>query len=61
MEFSHTCLPVCPHCTANDGSAVLLDCTQRNFGGYGVDVGDCPECGKRFYVSYEVLNVEEIQ
>lgn len=39
---------------------VQLICTVRNYSGCSVDFGECPECGKRFQVSYKVNEVIEI-
>jgi len=39
---------------------VALECTVTNYSGCSVDFGECPECGKRFQVSYKVDEVIEV-
>lgn len=54
--FSHGIDISCPECPpyGKKGRRHQLDCVERNYSGCGVDIGQCPECGKAWTVSYKV-------
>jgi len=61
MTF-YTNYPVyCPDCPPkflkskpDQRVGVHLECTVHNYSGCSVDFGECPECGKRFQITYKV-------
>ena len=69
MCFSHCSdvkCPVCPTKTyTTRGGKVRefrpeLECTEQNYSGCGVDIGQCPECKKFFQIAYHVAGVTEL-
>lgn len=54
--FSHGIDIPCPECPpyGKKGHRHQLECVARNYSGCGVDIGQCPECGKAWEVSYKV-------
>lgn len=68
MSFDTNGPVYCPKCPPrfrkskpDQRVGVHLDCTETNYSGCGVDFGECPECGKRFQVSYKVNEITEIE
>jgi len=39
---------------------VDLDIYITNYSGCGVDIAECPRCGKRFQISYKVDEIEQV-
>lgn len=67
MSFNTSGPVYCPNCPPqyrkrrpDERVGVHLELTVENYSGCGVDFADCPECGKRFQVSYKVDEVIEI-
>ena len=58
--FSHADEIACPECPpwSKPGAKVerrhMLECVEQNYSGTGEDVGQCPECGKSWFVVYKV-------
>lgn len=38
-----------------------LDIIEHNYSGTGSDIGNCPNCGKAFFVSYAVSQVDRAE
>jgi len=54
--FSHSVDIPCPECKpyGKRNRRHMLECSERNYSGCGIDIGTCPECGKTWEVSYVV-------
>lgn len=39
---------------------VSMNEIERNYSGCGVDIYECPQCNKKFQVSYKVYEITEI-
>ena len=62
MIFTHQETIYCPICAAGGnryGKAKLI-CATRSYSGYPVDLGHCEECGRAFFVSYQVKELRPI-
>ena len=59
----HFC-PVCPPVMVGKKKdrrvGETLSLRASNYSGCGVDVADCPACGRRFQISYKVDQVLEV-
>lgn len=55
--------PVCEPVRNKRGDQIngRLECTCHNYSGCSVDFGECPDCGRRFEVSYKVAEIIEIE
>lgn len=60
--------PVCPReqRTTSTGKQIVvgydLNISETNYSGLDVDIADCPNCGKTFYVAYkkEIESITEV-
>lgn len=61
-SFSHSVEVECPFCPpmGKRQRKPLLECNDQNYSGCGVDMGNCPECGRGFQISYRVAEVTHI-
>ena len=71
-SFANTTIK-CPHCIetlratmtghqiSHSREIPLLECSERNYQGCGVDVAHCPECGKGYQVGYYVGRVAPVE
>lgn len=55
-NFTHSVVVHCPDCL-KAGKRYKLICAERNYSGYGVDMGNCPQCGHGFEISFKVDSV----
>lgn len=55
--------PECPPFETKGGKqrSVELICTETNYSGCGVDIGECPVCGQLFQVSYTIHEIKRFQ
>lgn len=55
--------PVCEPEYNRHGTQIngRLECTVSNYSGCMVDFGECPDCGRRFQVSYKVDEITELK
>lgn len=65
MPFHSTGPHWCPHCPAvvnrrGERCDVALELVVSDYSGCGVDIADCPRCGRTFQVSYRVDAVTEL-
>lgn len=60
--FTHAQLIECPECprSGQGNKKPNLTLTSRNYSGSGIDIGNCPECGKAFCISYKIANIDRI-
>lgn len=65
MSFYVNTSVYCPNCpaqiTRKGVRHVALACVEHNYSGCSVDIGECPQCGKLFEISYEVSGIKEIK
>src|SRR5258708_7705195 len=60
MAMMDVCGPVlCPNCSPQKNRrgliiGVYLQCSENNYSGCGVDMANCPNCGKGFQISYKI-------
>jgi hypothetical protein len=59
--FCPVCPPVFRKSKPDQQVGPHLECVVSNYSGCMVDFGECPECGKRFQVSYKVDEVIELK
>lgn len=60
--------PICPQNTKTTLRGVSITCgsdltiIQENYSGCGVDIGECPDCGKVFHIAYkkEIESITEV-
>jgi len=58
--FTHGGEVECPNCPPAmypgywRKSRPILNCIVSNYSGCSVDIGNCPECGKSFFISFKV-------
>jgi hypothetical protein len=63
MSMMDVCGPVfCPVCPPRKNKrgeqiGIRLRCSEDNYSGCGVDMANCPECGKGFQVSFKIDEV----
>ncbi len=63
-SFANEHIP-CPHCKElpefKDAHwSPYLECSERNYSGYSVDMANCPECGRGYQIRYSVKAVDRV-
>jgi hypothetical protein len=65
MPFHSTGPHFCPRCPEvrnrrGERVGVRLDLIESNYSGCGVDIACCPQCEKRYQISYCVRSIDEL-
>ena len=62
MNYERIECPKCPKKETKRGFfGVSMNEIESNYSGCGVDIYECPQCNKKFQVSYKVDQIIEIE